>query len=134
MKKILPFLAILVMAPFASAQDCPKDFIDQLNGSNLTKLQKVNLGKVCQGTSFTMTGRVNDVAPDTTLRDDSPIVISLDWEKPNCSTYKFIMADSPGCDPVKLNKGDQITLTAKFKRYLGFSNDYAEATDGICRK
>mgnify|MGYP001184949612 CR=1 FL=1 len=134
------FLLLLLMALILAAEsalagdDCPKNFIDQINGEALTDLQKGNLGKACQGHSFEMAGEVDNIGLDSPFKADSPIVVQLTGDKPDGRTYQIFMARESGCDLGKINKRERIVITASFVKFLGFSNKYATGEAGTCRK
>lgn len=127
---------VLLGAAAAHAAPCPADFVDQLSGDALTKLQKRDMGAACKGARITLAGKVLNVdrdakgvvkvRVDVPLRQPRPLTPADVWE--------VTLVEPNACgDPSKINRGDRVALAAQFGTYEGFMNEQATASGGNCR-
>lgn len=136
MKIIIALLMVhfFVVGGESLAQNCPDDFIERINGDNLTDLQKDNLGKSCSGRVFIVHGAVCNITKYDMYKDDSVSVVHINPSGVSRKTYQIQMQSMPGCDLGRVNKGDAVEIKGEFKRFLGFSNNYVEVVNGQCAK
>ena len=126
--RVILIIVLFIFSGEAYSDNCPRNFIDILEGKKDTKLYKKHIADLCRGHEVIVKGKVLDID-----RNGDGYELSID-SIPGSRVFEIEMLKNPGANMLAIKKDDVVIVKGKLMRFGGYINAYIYLNGGACVK